>query len=73
MSIKQEVAYHLILRGLISCTAPNRLGRQVPCAEIEQFFEQLIFSWDIPRYRGTSSKAIVQFLQALGGTSRFRP
>ncbi len=63
MSIKEEVAYHLVRTGLLQTHAPgNGTSRQVTAEGIRQFQEHYVGAVEVSRTLGTSPKALLATL-----------
>lgn len=66
ISIKQEVAYHLVNKGLISIIDKGRLGRFVTKRELGRFIERYVFPSKLAKQYSTSPRYIIHYLSTKG-------
>jgi hypothetical protein len=66
LHVKQEVAYHLVRRGIIGSEAGGRKGRIVPEQALSAFSATYIFARDAAKLLDLSSKALMSVATAAG-------
>ncbi|WP_243647330.1 helix-turn-helix domain-containing protein [Aestuariirhabdus litorea] len=66
LRVKQEVAYHLVRRGVIEATDQGRLGLMVRRKELEAFKRRYVWARDLSKEHKTSPGKLVRMLEERG-------
>lgn len=66
LGIKQEVAYHLFRRGLLTACPDKAMGAVMTAADIQAFQNRFVLAKELARRIGSSSRAVIAALLAKG-------
>lgn len=73
LAIKQEVAYHLINRGIIHAIGTGRSGARVTSAALRQFQDDYCFAREVAKQLRTSPRSAIAQLDGLGISAAASP